>query len=257
MAPLDIFLLLFFFLLGLIFGSFFNVVALRVPRKQSIIRPPSHCPKCRRRLNALDLLPVLGYLLRRGKCASCGGSIPILYPLAELGTGLLFALAYIERVHEPGELLVALALASLCVIVSISDIVYRRIPNAVLLVFLPILLILRLFFHPQPFLAYVIGGAVGFLVLFLIAVIKPGAIGMGDVKLLGVLGLAVGWQALVVTLFLSSLLGLLLGIGLMLAGKVKWKGSIPFGPSLCAGALLAYFYGPELLAGYLSLYPHF
>jgi leader peptidase (prepilin peptidase)/N-methyltransferase len=254
MTPLDTFFTLSIFVLGLLFGSFFNVVALRVPKKESIISPPSHCPKCQRRLNPLDLLPVFGYLLRRGKCASCGERIPIYYPLAELVTGLLFALSYTQRGNDPWELLVALLLVSLCVIVSVSDIVYMRIPNAVLLFFLPLFLLLRAISHPLPFLSYVIGAAAGFLVLLLIALIKPGAMGMGDVKLLGVLGFVIGWQYILFILFLSSLIGLLLGIVIMLAGKAKWKGSIPFGPSLCAGTLLAYFWGPEIIAAYFSLF---
>jgi leader peptidase (prepilin peptidase)/N-methyltransferase len=252
MTPLDSFFTVSFITLGLIFGSFYNVVALRVPQKKSIIHPPSHCPNCQRRLNALDLVPVIGYLWRRGKCAGCAEKIAPYYPLAELATGVLFALSYVMHGNNIPELFVSLSFISLCVIVSVSDIVYQRIPNAVLLFFLPLLIILRSLSHPEPWTSYLIGGIAGFLILFLIAMIKPGAMGMGDVKLLALLGFVVGWQGLLVTLFLASLLGLLIAVVLMLTGKVKWKGSIPFGPSLCAGAIAAYFWGHTILVTYLS-----
>jgi leader peptidase (prepilin peptidase)/N-methyltransferase len=252
MTPLDSYFTVSFFTLGLIFGSFYNVVALRVPVKKSIIRPPSHCPNCQRRLNALDLTPVIGYLWRRGKCAGCSERIASYYPLAEMTTGVLFVLSYTVHKSNLPELFVSLTLVSLCVIVSVSDIVYQRIPNVVLLFFLPTLIIFRLLSHPEAWISSMIGGVTGFLLLFLIAVIKPGAMGMGDVKLLGLLGFVVGGQGLIVTLFLASLIGLLVAVVLMLAGKVKWKGSIPFGPSLCAGAIAAYFWGNTILEAYLS-----
>jgi len=251
MTPLDLFFYVLFFVLGLSFGSFFNVAALRVPIKQSIIRPPSRCPRCQRRLNALDLTPVIGYVWRRGKCASCSERIAAHYPIAEGTTGLLFVLSYTQQDSVP-ELLLSLALVSLCVIVSVSDMVYQRIPNAVLLFFLPVLVLLRVWSHPEGWGSYLAGGAAGFLLLFLIAVVKPGAMGMGDVKLLGLLGLVVGWQGVIVTLFLGSCIGLLMAAGLLLAGKVKWKGAIPFGPSLCAGAVCAHFWGDIILAAYMS-----
>jgi leader peptidase (prepilin peptidase)/N-methyltransferase len=228
MTELDTIFSILFFILGLLLGSFYHVVALRVPEKKAIMAP--------------DLLTIVGSLFRRGKCAgSCGKTAPY-YPLPELTTGLLFALSFVVCKNDTLELFVSLALVSVCVIVSVSDILYQRIPNAVLLFFLPVLIALRLLSHPEPMTSYLIGGAAGFLILFLLATIKPGAMGMGDVKLFGLLGFVVGWQGVVVALFLSSLFALMIAVVLMLAGKVKWKGSIPFGPSLCTGAILAYFW---------------
>lgn len=253
MTPLDTFFTAFFFILGLCFGSFFNVVGLRVPMKQSIVTPPSRCPNCQRRLTLLDLLPVAGYLIRGGKCATCKKPISILYPLMETVTGILFAAAYRYYKAQPTELLSVLILISLFVIVSVSDSTYKRIPNAVLLTFLPLIIMLRAIWTDDAYTSYLLGGMLGFCSLFVIAVIKPKAMGMGDVKLLGLLGLCVGWQNVLLTLFLGSLIGMLIAAVLLLAGKVKWKGAIPFGPSLCAGALIAYVCGDRLLDAYLSL----
>ncbi len=253
MTPIDMFLYPFTFITGLVFGSFFNVVALRIPNKMSIVTPPSRCPKCDYRLSKLDLVPLAGYLVRKGKCAACGEPIPLYYPLAELATGVLFLLSYSVFHDRTAELLLALALVSMCMIVTVSDIVYTRIPNAVLLFFLPIILALRFISGEEPWYSYVIGGVAGFLLLLAIAVAKPGAMGMGDVKLLGMLGFVIGWKYLFISLFLASLIGLVMALVLMGAGKVKWRGTVPFGPSLCAGALIAFFAGQQIMEGYAAL----
>lgn len=254
MQQLDIFFYPFLFVLGIVFGSFYNVVGLRIPKKFSIITPPSHCTNCNRQLNAIDLLPVFGYLIRRGKCASCGERIASLYIFVELLTGCLFLLSYHLFKGDLLELSIALLFVSLCVIVSVSDLVYMLIPNKVLLFFLPLLIVLRLISQPQPLTSYLIGGVAGFGILFLVAVIKPGAMGMGDVKLFGLLGFVIGWQNVLVSLFIASLVGLIAGVSLMLRGKATLKAAIPFGPFLCIGSIVAYFWGSDLLEAYLSLF---
>src|SRR4051812_148795 len=122
-----VFIYIYLFVLGAVLGSFFNVVGLRVPEKQSIVRPRSHCPSCKRTLDAKDLVPVLSYIFLRGKCRSCGSRISAVYPAVELATGLLFMLAF-YRVGLTGELAVALTFISLLVIIFVSDIAYMIIP---------------------------------------------------------------------------------------------------------------------------------
>ena len=129
----------FFTIIGLVFGSFFNVVGLRVPKGESIVTPPSHCDKCNRRLMAIDLVPVFSYLFLGGKCRTCGAKIGFFYPLMELLTGILFAFAYIQF-GLTLELAVALLFSSLLVIITVSDIAYMLIPNKVLLPFAIVLL---------------------------------------------------------------------------------------------------------------------
>lgn len=254
MTPLDLFFYPFFFILGLLFGSFYNVVGLRIPKKESIISPPSHCPHCNRPLNALDLFPVIGFLVRRGKCATCGEPIASLYVFVELFTGIFFLLSYHQLKGDWFELIVALLFISLCVIVTVSDVAYMLIPNKVLLFFLPLLVIARMVSHPLPISDYVIGAVAGFGVLYLVAVIKPGAMGMGDVKLFALIGWVIGWQVILTALFIASLFGLVAGLILIRRGKATMKAAIPFGPFLCAGSILAFFWGKDLLENYLSLF---
>ena len=254
MTPLDLFFYPFFFTLGLLLGSFYNVVGLRIPKQESIISPPSHCPHCNRQLNALDLFPIIGYLVRKGKCASCGEPIASLYVFVEFFTGLLFLLSYHQWKGNWPELIVALLFISLCAIVTVSDLAYMLIPNKVLLFFLPLLAIARACSHPLPLTHYAIGAVAGFSVLLLVAVIKPGAMGMGDVKLFALIGWVMGWQLILTALFLASLFGLIAGLTLIRKGKATMKAAIPFGPFLCGGSILAYFWGADLLESYFSLF---
>lgn len=131
-----------FAVFGLVFGSFYNVVGLRVPKKQSIAYPPSHCTTCDRRLTALDLVPVFSYLFLRGQCRTCGSKIHWVYPLMEAITALLFTAVFLKFGLTP-ELLVGLLFISLLVIITVSDIAYMLIPDKVLLPFAAVLLILR------------------------------------------------------------------------------------------------------------------
>ncbi|MGD8188810.1 prepilin peptidase [Brevibacillus ginsengisoli] len=254
MPPLDIFFYPFFFILGLMFGSFYNVVGLRIPKKESIISPPSHCPHCNRQLNSLDLIPLIGFLARKGKCASCKEPIAVLYVLIEAFTGFLFLLSYHQLKGDWLELIVALLFISMCVIVTVSDLAYTLIPNKVLLFFLPLLFIARVLSHPLPLTEYAIGAIAGFGVFFLVAVMKPGAMGMGDVKLFALIGWIIGWQLILIALFFASLMGLIAGLNLIRKGKATMKAAIPFGPFLSAGSILAYFWGAKLLESYFSLF---
>ena len=139
----------FAFIFGLVFGSFYNVVGLRVPKKESIVSPPSHCTNCNRQLTALDLIPVFSYVFLGGKCRSCGVKISPIYMVTELVTGLLFAFAYWQIGWQP-ELAVALFFISLLVIINVSDIAYMLIPDKILLFFGPLLIIARIFSPLEP-----------------------------------------------------------------------------------------------------------
>ncbi|WP_071395919.1 prepilin peptidase [Bacillus tuaregi] len=238
---------------GIILGSFYNVVALRIPAGESIVKPRSHCPKCGHVLGALELIPVLSYILQKGKCRSCKAPISPLYALVELATGLLFVSAPLVM-GWTSELFVAWTLISLLVIVFVSDYKYMIIPDKVLLFFLPIFLIERFFIPLAPWWDSLLGAAVGFGLLYLIAVISKGGMGGGDIKLYGVLGLVLGVKMVLLSFFLATLLGALFGgIGL-LAGKVERGKPIPFGPFICIGVLLAYFFGENILTWYFQLF---
>lgn len=226
---------LYLFLLGLACGSFFNVVGLRVPLGQSLVAPPSSCPCCGQRLAARDLVPVLSYALSRGRCRYCATPVSALYPAGELAAGLLFVWAYL-RFGLTAQGAIGALLASLAVIVTVSDIRYMRIPNAVLLAFAPMLLALRMLCPGEhAILYYLLGALAGGGILLAAALLSRGGMGLGDVKLLAVLGLALGWPGTLLALMLGSLAGTI-------------------GGSLALGALIAYGYGDALIDGYLTLF---
>lgn len=239
------------FLLGLMLGSFFNVVGLRVPEKKSIIKPRSHCTKCKHVLSALELIPVISYVLQKGRCKSCGTKISLIYPAIELLTGILFLLSTKLLGWTP-ELFIALVFISLLMIIFVSDIHYMIIPDKVLLFFAPLLLIGRLLIPLTPWWSAIIGSVVGFSLLLFISYISKGGLGGGDIKLFAVLGLPLGLKGILLALILSSLYGSIIGlIGIML-GKINRGQPIPFGPFIVFGAITAYFFGQHIVEWYVE-----
>lgn len=168
-------------------------------------------------------------------------------------SGLLFGLAYWMHKDAWPELVLSLLLISLCLLVSLTDLLYMRIPNMVLLLFFPLILLLRAVSHPESFSSYLLGGVAGVLIFLLPALLRPSAVGMGDVKLMGTLGLAMGWQPLLICLFLSSFFAFLSAVVLLLAKKAKKNDSLPFAPWLSAGAVLAHFWSDQLFSAYWLL----
>lgn len=244
---------IFIFLFGLVFGSFYNVVGLRVPQKESIVHPPSHCTKCQRRLTALDLVPVLSYVFLGGKCRSCGNKISWVYPVIELMTGVLFAFAY-WRLGWSIEVIVAFVFISLLVIIVVSDLAYMQIPDKVLLFFLPLLAIGRVLSPLTPWWDSLVGAVVGFGILYIIAVLSNGGMGGGDIKLFFLIGLVLGTIDTLLTLFLAAVIGMIVGFTVLSKNKQGRKTPIPFGPSIALAAVIVYFYGDLLINWYLGFW---
>lgn len=244
---------IFIFLFGLIFGSFYNVVGLRVPQKESIVHPPSHCPTCQRRLTVLDLVPVLSYVFLGGKCRSCGNKISWVYPFIELMTGVLFAFAY-WQLGWGIELIVAFFFISLLVIIVVSDLAYMLIPDKVLIFFLPLLAIGRVLSPLTPWWDSLVGAVVGFGILYIIAVLSNGGMGGGDIKLFFLIGLVLGTIDTLLTLFLAAVIGMIVGIIVLSKNKQGRKTPIPFGPSIALAAVIVYFYGDLLINWYLGFW---
>lgn len=244
---------IFIFLFGLVFGSFYNVVGIRVPQKESIVHPPSHCTKCQRRLTALDLVPVLSYVFLGGKCRSCGNKISWVYPVIELMTGVLFAFAY-WRLGWSIELIVAFVFISLLVIIVVSDLAYMQIPDKVLLFFLPLLAIGRVLSPLTPWWDSLVGAVVGFGILYIIAVLSNGGMGGGDIKLFFLIGLVLGTIDTLLTLFLAAVIGMIVGFTVLSKNKQGRKTPIPFGPSIALAAVIVYFYGDLLINWYLGFW---
>lgn len=249
-------------LLGLLFGSFANVVIHRVPRGESIARPPSACPGCGTAIKPRDNIPVVSWVLLKGRCRHCGTAISPKYPLVEVLMAVVFA-AVGWRVGLDWALPGFLLFAWLLVVVTFIDIATRKIPNRLTYPLIPALLVLMvgaglLAGEPERAVAAVIGGIGGFVAILLLALLPGGGMGMGDAKLAGFIGLALGYLGygfVVFGLFAGFLLGAVGGIALLLtrarSGGPLRRQKIPFGPYLAAGALLTLLFGAPLIDAYL------
>lgn len=236
---------------GLVFGSFVNVLIYRVPRGESLVRPGSHCPRCGAPVRAWHNVPVLGWLLLRGRCADCAGPISVRYPLVELLTAALCVAVTLrlEQLDLRGALPAYLYFVVVAVALAFIDVEHRRLPNAIVLPSYPVLAVLLTFSaawqHDWWALARAGIGAAALIGGFLaVALAYPAAMGLGDVKLAGLIGglLAyLSWSALILGTFAGFLFGSVLGVALILGHRGTRKTSIPFGPFMVAGALWAVF----------------
>jgi leader peptidase (prepilin peptidase)/N-methyltransferase len=245
--------------LGLAIGSFLNVVIWRVPRGESVVRPPSHCPGCDREIGPRDNVPVLSWLLLRGRCRHCATKISVRYPAVELLTAVLFAVvAY--RIGPAPELPAYLYLAAVGLALAAIDLDHRRLPNALTLPSYLVMAVLLTVASAATgdWWALVRAGlamAAFYGALFAVAVAVPRGMGFGDVKLAGVLGLALGWLGwgeLLVGFFLGFAYGGLVSLALIALGRAGRKTAVPFGPFLVAGALTAVLYGDALASLYVT-----
>ena len=237
-------------LLGIVIGSFLNVCIDRVPERKSIVSPPSHCSQCKRRLSLFELIPIFSYIILRGRCRSCGVKIPARILAVELGTGIMFFLIWI-RFGQSWDTVLISVFGSLLLVIGLIDLEHQKILNILIYPAIGLGLLLIPLTHlttPWTFLA---GGALGFAILFLIAVLSPGAMGMGDVKLTIFLGIIVGYPEIVIVLFLAFVSGGLIA-GIMLAfKKIKRKDTIAFGPYLALAGLITILYGDQILGWWL------
>ena len=243
-------------LLGLVLGSFFNVCIYRIPREMSIVAPPSHCPSCGKQLPFWLNVPLLTFLLLRGRCHFCRAPIGWRYPVVEGLTGLLFLLAFLHFGCTP-ELLKAGVLISLLVPITFIDLDFMIIPDEFSLSGIVIGLAGSWWWGPG-LVAALLGALGGWFSLWLVAtgyrlLARRDGMGGGDLKLLALLGAFLGWRALLPIILLSSLVGALIGGGLMLARGKDGRYAIPFGPFLAGGGLVYLFFGPRLLELYWSL----
>lgn len=240
-------------IMTLLIGSFYNVVAIRLLKRESFVFPPSHCPQCKHSLSVLDLIPLFSYLLLKGKCCYCKTRISGLYPLGELLTCVSLFLIY-KHVGFRLELIPAFVLISLLILSVLTDIRQKLILDVITLPALIILIITRIFIGEYSFWYYALGGLIGFLLLFCIALISKGGMGGGDVKLYATIGVALGPWLTMLSLVLSSFFGSLIGGVLIGTGKMKRNQPIPFGPFIFIGTLIAYTYGLELWLWYVNLW---
>jgi leader peptidase (prepilin peptidase) / N-methyltransferase len=239
-------------LLGLVVGSFLNVVIYRLPRRESLVRPGSHCPTCGTQIRPYDNIPIVSWVILRGRCRTCGSRISVRYPLIDAITGAAFVLAF-WRFGLDWPLLIAWAFVAAMVAVAFIDYDHMIIPNKIVLPGALLGLMASVAIHPQRWWVYVVGslGAAAF--MFLLALLWPGGMGPGDIKLALFMGAVLGAYVMV-ALFAAFLLGSLVGLFMLLVQKRSRKEKIPFGPYLALGAILAAFIGETLLNSYLRVY---
>lgn len=237
-------------ILGLMVGSFLNVVIHRLPRGESLSHPPSRCPRCGAAIRWYDNVPLLSYLLLGGRCRDCRGPISPRYPLVEAATGLLFLAASLKLPHLLWALH-AVVLGSLCLALALIDLEHMILPDALTLPGVAIGLLLALAGGPTPLLDAAIGTVLGAaLPLAIIWAYRwlrgVEGMGFGDVKLLAMLGAFLGWQGMLLTLSLAAVAGALVGVGLMVTGRGSRQTELPFGTFLCAAAVVVLFWGEKL-----------
>jgi leader peptidase (prepilin peptidase)/N-methyltransferase len=255
-------------ILGAVWGSFFNVVVARVPRGESIVRPRSRCMSCQAPVRAWDNVPVLSYLLLRGRCRRCGARISIRYPLVEALTAALAAAIFWKfTAADDGELVavrlgrfaVYFTFAGTLVVLGFIDLDTKRLPDVITLPGTVVLFLAAFAAHDVSWQERLIGVAAGYLFVRLIAdfyyyVLKREGLGLGDGKLLALMGGVLGWKALPVVVFVASVVGTAISIPLLLATRSRAEKTslrhveVPFGPFLALGALVYLFVGAQFLA---------
>ncbi|MEK7577031.1 MAG: prepilin peptidase [Patescibacteria group bacterium] len=225
--------MLFLFLVGLCVGSFCNVLAKRLPRGEDVLVTRSHCDFCKKTLAWYELIPLFSFFLQARRCRHCHKKLSFRYPLIELIFGCVFVLI--------GWNMTLLALFSMSMVIVLADLEYFIIPDVTLVV----IGLVALTMHPTLAHFYsALGAFIGFYFLYILT--KRKGMGFGDVKLVGVLGLLLGFPNIVVSLYVAFLTGAIVGVILMIGGKAKMKTKVPFGPFLILGALISYLYGATI-----------
>ncbi len=245
------------FILGLLIGSFLNVCIYRIPINQSITFPPSHCTSCKTKLKPVDLIPVLSYLIRRGKCRYCGENISLQYPFIEILNGLIYILIFMNFGYSL-NFTIHCIFSSLLIIIGTIDHKHTIIPDELVIFGLITGFIYR-FILPlfsgkeilwlDSALGFLIGG--GFFLL--IAIVSAGGMGGGDIKLMGMLGLFLGMKKIIMVAFLSFFVGALFTLPLLLSKKKGRKDMIPFGPFIAFSAFITMLYYYDILNLYLRI----
>jgi leader peptidase (prepilin peptidase)/N-methyltransferase len=238
---------------GLIIGSFLNVVAFRLPGRMSLSMPASHCPSCETPIKPYDNIPVLSWLLLRGRCRSCSEPIAARYPLVEALTAVLFAAVVAVHHADTAQLVLGLVLMAFLVPIALIDLDHRIIPNRLTLPAAIVAIVLGLVLDPGGEPERLIAGAAAATVLGVPALLRPSGMGLGDAKLVGVLGLFLG-AAVAPAFFVAFVAGTVVGVAIIVRKGLATgrKTPVPFGPFLALGAVVGVLAGNELVHAYLA-----
>ncbi|PAF21815.1 prepilin peptidase [Terribacillus saccharophilus] len=249
---MSIFFLIYFVVLGALFGSFYNVVGMRILEENMFKTERSICPDCKQQIKSYDLIPIISYVILHGKCRNCKQHISLIYPLNELATGLLFGYSF-YWFGIGWDLALALLLVSIGAILFVTDMRFLLIPNKILLFFLPLFIFLRIITPLDPWWDSIIGSVIAFILLFLVILLSRGGMGGGDLKLFVLLGGILGWKGILLTFILASVLGAVISLFLLYIKVLERNQVIPFGPYILAGALFTFFHGDTIISWYSQL----
>jgi len=250
-------ILLFVFAFGAIIGSFLNVCIVRLPKRESLIRPPSHCPYCNKPIRFYDNIPIISYIILRGKCRYCNHPISPLYPMVEGLTGLM-AVALFLRYGPTVEFVLLFFFSAALLVITFIDLAYQIIPDVISIPGIVIGFGASLLISSVSWLDSLLGILAGGGILLLIAVgykwiTKRDGMGGGDIKLLAMMGAWLGWTAIPFIILASSLIGIFVGGGSGLLFRKGLRARIPFGPFLAVASLIYLFFGPEIIRWYIGL----
>jgi leader peptidase (prepilin peptidase)/N-methyltransferase len=240
---------------GLLIGSFLNVVAYRVPRRESLVTPGSHCPSCDVQLKPWDNVPVLSWLLLSGRCRGCKESIAKRYPLVEAMTAVLFGAVAVVHLHDTPRLVLGIVLVAFLVPIALIDLDHKLIPNRLTAPAAVLAIVLGTALDPGGEVQRLIAGLAAATALALPSLLHPSGMGMGDAKLVGVMGLFLG-AAIVPAFFIAFVAGTVLGIAVILRKGMSEgrRTKIPFGPFLALGGVVGVLAGSELVSLYLGTF---
>ncbi len=244
---------------GLLIGSFLNVCIYRIPRNISIVFPSSRCISCNNDIRAWDNIPLISYFLLGGRCRNCKAKISLRYPLVEALNAFLYA-AVVWRYGIGWNSVVYAVLCSSLIVITFIDLDFQIIPDRITLAGIPLGLVAGSLLLNDPFMRAELLGYKGSLIgvfaggglFYLVAVLSRGGMGGGDIKMMAMVGALMGWKSVLLTTFLGSLAGSLIGIFLMIFKGRGRKTKIPFGPFLALGTLITLFFGQEILLWYLQ-----
>jgi leader peptidase (prepilin peptidase)/N-methyltransferase len=246
-------------LFGLLVGSFLNVLVHRLPRGESVVSPASHCPACGAPIRAVDNIPVLSWILLAGRCRTCRAPIPLRYPALELGNAILWMLV-VWRARQWAEIAGGIFLVSSCLALAAIDAEFQILPDTITWTGLSVGFVLSFFSNTRTPLSSLGGALLGGGGLFLVAFLYERiagheGMGLGDVKMLAMVGAFLGPSGVLVTVLLASLSGSVVGIALLAMRRGDRKMRLPFGVFLAIGAVASFFFGSLLLERYRSLWP--
>ncbi len=241
------------FIFGAVIGSFLNVCIYRIPRRQSLAFPGSHCPCCDAPIRFYDNIPILSWFFLGGRCRNCRSPISFQYPLVEFLNAAAYLYLFLRFGLSARMILYALFLSALLV-VTVIDLQHRIIPDLISLPGVGVGLAAGFWISPPGFFNALIGAVAGWALFYTIAVVSRGGMGGGDIKLIAMIGAFLGWKKMLLTIMLGAGAGSIVGITLMIFFRKDRKYAVPFGPFLSLGALISLFWGKELIAWYLRLF---